>query len=217
MEDLKKSVLIKGDNIIGFTGRGVIPMTQEEFNALPPEKQLNGSYYITDGTDEIVISDNEISEKQLWSSKKISDEVAEVESKVDGLLDNSSTSETSTWSSSKIAQQINSATTIKYDNVINANATKETDWSLAQGESHFYGRLLQLDGHLGSKSSTFSFLLFVKANYDNPTTVYVTQLAGMDDDRTNIAHTTYFELGVSSSGNLTIKNKSAVAASYRFI
>lgn len=82
MEDLKKSVLIKGDNIIGFTGRGVIPMTQEEFNALPPEKQLNGSYYITDGTDEIVISDNEVSEKQLWSSKKISDEIAEVESKL---------------------------------------------------------------------------------------------------------------------------------------
>ena len=75
MEDLKKSVLIKGDNIIGFTGRGVIPMTQEEFNALPPEKQLNGSYYITDGTDEIVISDNEVSEKQLWSSQKIASEL----------------------------------------------------------------------------------------------------------------------------------------------
>jgi hypothetical protein len=75
MEDLKKSVLIKGDNIIGFTGRGVIPMTQEEFNALPTEKQLNGSYYITDGTDEIVISDNEVSEKQLWSSQKIATEL----------------------------------------------------------------------------------------------------------------------------------------------
>ena len=75
MEDLKKSVLIKGDNIIGFTGRGVIPMTQEEFNALPPEKQLNGSYYITDGTDEIVVSDNEISDGKLWSSQKIASEL----------------------------------------------------------------------------------------------------------------------------------------------
>ena len=75
MEDLKKSVLIKGDNIIGFTGRGVIPMTQEEFNALPPEKQLNGSYYITDGTDEIVVSDNEISDGKLWSSQKIATEL----------------------------------------------------------------------------------------------------------------------------------------------
>lgn len=75
MEDLKKSVLIKGDNIIGFTGRGVLPITQEEFNALPPEKQLNGSYYITDGTDEIVISDNEVSENQLWSSQKIASEL----------------------------------------------------------------------------------------------------------------------------------------------
>ena len=139
------------------------------------------------------------------------------EHQYDGKIVDTETNSVSTWSSSKIAQQINNATAIKYDNVINANATKETDWSLAQGESHFYGRLLQLDGHLGSKSSTFSFLLFVKANYDNPTTVYVTQLAGMDDDRTNIAHTTYFELGVSSSGNLTIKNKSAVVASYRFI
>jgi hypothetical protein len=146
----------------------------------------------------------------------IPDTATEIPITAPGVMDNQTSTE-STWSSSKIAQQINSATTIKYDNVINANATKETDWSLAQGESHFYGRLLQLDGHLGSKSSTFSFLLFVKANYDNPTTVYVTQLAGMDDDRTNIAHTTYFELGVSSSGNLTIKNKSAVAASYRFI
>lgn len=135
-----------------------------------------------------------------------------------GRIDDTSTgSTTSTWSSSMIASQINNAIAIKYNNVIGANATKETGWNLAQGESHFYGRLLQLDGHLGSKSSTFSFLLFVKANYDNPTTVYATQLAGMDDDRSNIAHTTYFELGVSSSGNLTITNKSAVAASYRFI
>lgn len=134
-----------------------------------------------------------------------------------GSIDDNTTAALKTWSSSMIASQINNATAIKYDNVINPNATKETGWSLAQGESHFYSRLLQLDGHLGSKSSTFSFLLFVKANYDNPTTVYVTQLAGMDDDRLNIAHTTYFELGVSSSGNLTIKNKSAVTASYRFI
>lgn len=136
---------------------------------------------------------------------------------VDNKINDSSTNTNSTWSSSMIASQINNATAIKRSDVIAANATKETGWNLAQGESHFYGRLLQLDGHLGSKSSTFSFLLFVKANYDNPTTVYVTQLAGMDDDRSNIGHTTYFELGVSSSGNLTIKNKSAVAASYRFI
>jgi len=107
MDNLRKGVIIKGGTCVGFTGRGVIPMTQEEFNALPPEKQLNGSYYITDGTDEIVISDNEVSEKQLWSSKKISDEVAEVKSKVDGLLDDSLSSETSTWSSSKIASEIN--------------------------------------------------------------------------------------------------------------
>lgn len=139
------------------------------------------------------------------------------EHQYDGRINDSATDTSSTWSSSMIASQISNATDIKRNDVIGANATKETGWNLAQGESHFYGRLLQLDGHLGSKSSTFSFLLFVKANYDNPTTVYVTQLAGMDDDRTNIAHTTYFELGVSSSGNLTIKNKSAVAASYRFI
>lgn len=138
------------------------------------------------------------------------------ESKYASISD-TSTDTTSTWSSSMIASQISNATAIKRSDVIAANATKETGWNLAQGESHFYGRLLQLDGHLGSKSSTFSFLLFVKANYDNPTTVYATQLAGMDDDRSNIAHTTYFELGVSSNGNLTIKNKSAVAASYRFI
>ena len=139
------------------------------------------------------------------------------EHQYDGKINDSATNTDSTWSSSMIASQINNATAIKRSDVIAANTIKETGWNLAQGESHFYGRLLQLDGHLGSKSSTFSFLLFVKANYDNPTTVYVTQLAGMDDDRSNIAHTTYFELGVSSSGNLTIKNKSAVAASYRFI
>lgn len=75
MDNLRKAILVKGDSAIGFTGRGVIPMTQEEFNALPSEKQLNGSYYITDGTDEIVISDNEVSEKQLWSSQKIATEL----------------------------------------------------------------------------------------------------------------------------------------------
>lgn len=132
-------------------------------------------------------------------------------------VDDNQTSTESTWSSSKIASQISNAIAIKRNDVIGANATKDTGWLLAQGESHIYGRLLQLDGHLGSKSSTFSFLLFVKANYDSPTTVYTTQLAGMDDDRSNIAHTTYFELGVSSNGTLTIKNKSAVTASYRFI
>jgi hypothetical protein len=146
----------------------------------------------------------------------IPDTATEIPITAPGVMDNQISTE-STWSSSKIASEIDNAIAIKYDNAINPNATKETGWSLAQGESHFYGRLLQLDGHLGSKSSTFSFLLFVKANYDNPTTVYATQLAGMDDDRSSIAHTTYFELGVSSSGNLTIKNKSAVTASYRFI
>lgn len=75
MDNLRKGVIIKGGTCVGFTGRGVIPMTQEEFNALPLEKQLNGSYYITDGTDEIVISDNEVSEKQLWSSQKIATEL----------------------------------------------------------------------------------------------------------------------------------------------
>lgn len=151
-------------------------------------------------------------------TNEVTDQIIEyVEGEIDGLIDNTTSSETSTWSSSMIASQINNATAIKRSDVIAANATKETGWNLVQEESHFYGRLLQLDGHLGSKSSTFSFLLFVKANYDNPTTVYATQLAGMDDDRSNIAHTTYFELGVSSDGNLTIKNKSAVAASYRFI
>ena len=148
----------------------------------------------------------------------VSDDVVDyVDNKVDELISDTTTNTNSTWSSNMIASQINNATAIKYNNVIGVSATKETDWNLAQGESHFYGRLLQLDGHLGSKSSTFSFLLFVKANYDNPITVYVTQLAGMDDDRSNISHTTYFELGVSSSGNLTITNKSAVVASYRFI
>lgn len=137
--------------------------------------------------------------------------------RLDGKINDSTTNTTSTWSSSQIASRISNATAIKYKGVINATSTTDTGWSLSQGESHFYGRLLQLDGHLGSKSLTFSFLLFVKANYDKPTTVYVTQLAGMDDDRSNIAHTTYFELGVSSNETLTIKNKSAVVASYRFI
>lgn len=75
MDNLRKAILVKGNSAIGFTGRGVIPMTQEEFNALPTEKQLNGSYYITDGTDEIVVSDNEISDGKLWSSQKIATEL----------------------------------------------------------------------------------------------------------------------------------------------
>lgn len=132
----------------------------------------------------------------------------------DGIrIDDTTSSTTSTYSSAKI-NELNAIG--RYD-VIFPNETKETGLNLAQGESHFYGRLLQLDGHLGSGNLTLSFLLFVKADYDNPTTVYATQLAGMGINGSNIAHTTYFELGVSSSGNLTIKNNNYVTASYRFI
>lgn len=132
----------------------------------------------------------------------------------DGIrIDDTTSSTTSTYSSAKI----NELNAIGCYDVIFPNETKETGLNLAQGESNFYGRLLQLDGHLGSGNLTLSFLLFVKADYDNPTTVYATQLAGMGINGSNIAHTTYFELGVSSSGNLTIKNNNYVTASYRFI
>lgn len=134
-----------------------------------------------------------------------------------GRIDDTSTgSTTSTWSSSKIASQISNATAIKYTNRINGNATVDTGWSLSQTENHFYGRLLQLDGHEGSGMTSYSFLLFVKANYNQPTKVICKQIAGMYEDY-DMDYTRFFELGVSSNGNLTITNKSAVTASYRFI
>ena len=101
----------------GGGGASYITLSQEEYDVLSDEEKVNGSEYrtydtghiyklgIEYGKDSVQISDNETVEDKTWSSKKTSDEIAKVESKVDGLLDNSSTSTTSTWSSSKIAQQ----------------------------------------------------------------------------------------------------------------
>lgn len=196
-----------------------VECTFEEYKQMETDGTVESDvdYIITTNESGTLLSDLDTNhgDSEISTYEVIETLKSDVDKKAE-ILD-SEKNDVNTWSSSMIASQISNATDIKRNDVIGANATKETGWNLAQGESHFYGRLLQLDGHLGSKSSTFSFLLFVKANYDSPTTVYVTQLAGMDDDRSNIAHTTYFELGVSSSGNLTITNKSAVTASYRFI
>lgn len=129
----------------------------------------------------------------------------------------SQTSEKTTWSSNKISSQISSATKIRYTALIPSRGAVDSGISLAQRESHFYGRLIQLDGHRGVGATTLSFLLFIKANYDNPQEIFVTQLAGMDDDRKNISYETFFSLGVSDHESLIITNKTEVAASYRII
>ena len=100
--------------------------------------------------------------------------------------------------------------------IIEESSTVDTGFSLAQGESSFYGRLLQIDGHMSDNATTMSFLIFVKANYNNPTSVYATQIAGLYDTG-NYTYNNYFDLGVSSNGTLTIKNKTSIVARYRFI
>lgn len=127
------------------------------------------------------------------------------------------TSAKTTWSSNKISSQISSANEIRYTALIPPLEPVDSGISLAQKESHFYGRLIQLDGNRGSGATTLSFLLFIKANYDNPQEVFVTQLAGMDDDRKNISYETFFSLGVSDHETLIITNKTGVMASYRLI
>lgn len=87
---------------------GVSPTVEEtEDGHTVKVEDANGlqQFEVLNGKDGVQIDDETTSTDTVWSSKKTSDEIAEVESKVDGLLDNSSTSETSTWSSSKVAQQ----------------------------------------------------------------------------------------------------------------
>nr|DAU19775.1 MAG TPA: hypothetical protein [Caudoviricetes sp.] len=126
------------------------------------------------------------------------------------------TSLQTTWSSSKIVSKIESSTKIKYTSIIAPKATIDTGLSLAQKESHFYGRLLQLDGHEGAGATSYSLLLFVKANYNQPSKVVCKQLAGLYEDY-DINYTRFFELGLSATDTLTITNKSNVTASFRFI
>ena len=137
----------------------------------------------------------------------------EVKGYVDGKIDDTTISDTKTWSSSKIYSSI---TEPQPGPIIEKLSTVDTGFSLEQRESSFYGRLLQIDGHLSSNAVTMSFLIFVKSNFDNPTSVYATQIAGLFNISDDI-YTKYFDLGVSSNGTLTIKNKTEVIARYRFI
>ena len=137
----------------------------------------------------------------------------DVKEYVDSKIDDTTKSDTKTWSSSKIYSSI---TEPQPGPLIKASSTVDTGFSLAQGESSFYGRLLQIDGHMSANAETMSFLIFVKANYNNPTSVYATQIAGLYDTG-NGTYTDYFDLGVSSNGTLTIKNKTSIVARYRFI
>lgn len=130
-----------------------------------------------------------------------------------GSIDDSTTALLKTWSSSKIVDYLN---TPHYTGLINANATVDTGWSLSQGESRRFGRLLQLDGHEGNGNMSYSFIIFVKANHSNATEVVCKQIVGIyqDDDA---VYTKYFTLGISDNKTLTITSKSGVQASYRFI
>ena len=142
------------------------------------------------------------------------DGIGDVKGYVDGKIDDTTKSDTKTWSSSKIYSSI---TEPQPGPIIEESSTVDTGFSLAQGEGSFYGRLLQIDGHISNNASTMSFLIFVKANYDNPTSVYATQIAGLYDTTNNTTYTSYFDLGVSNNGTLTIKNKTLIIARYRFI
>ena len=93
----------------GGGGSTAITITQEEYDALDPQEQLEGEFYCYDsgrhfrngveyGKDGVQISDNETVEDKTWSSKKTSDEI-------DALISDAS-STTSTYSSAKIDEKI---------------------------------------------------------------------------------------------------------------
>ena len=103
-----------------------------------------------------------------------------------------------------------------YTGLINAYKTVDTGWSLEQGESRRFGRLLQLDGHEGNGNMSYSFIIFVKANHSNATEVVCKQIVGMYQDY-DAVYTKYFTLGIYDNKTLTITSKSGVQASYRFI
>lgn len=130
-----------------------------------------------------------------------------------GSIDDSTTALLKTWSSSKIVDYLNSP---RYTGLISGNATVDTGWSLEQKESHKFGRLLQLDGHEGQGALSYSFIVFVKANFNNATKVICKQIVGMYEDY-DMEYTRFFELGISANKTLTIKNKSTVQTSYKFI
>ena len=87
------------DGLIGGNGTAlnIQTLTQEEYDALDPQEQLEGEFYCYDsgrhfrngveyGKDGVQISDNETVEDKTWSSKKTSDEIAEVETELNAKL-----------------------------------------------------------------------------------------------------------------------------------
>ena len=82
----------------GGGGSTATTLTQEEYDALDPQEQLEGEFYCYDsgrhfrngveyGKDSVQISDNETVENKTWSSQKTSSKIAEVETELKGNIE----------------------------------------------------------------------------------------------------------------------------------
>ena len=164
----------------------------------------------------IGVDDVTLTKEDLTTLKNIPVEVEEVKNKVDGIISDSSTSTTSTWSSSKITEYVaeNAAPTYSGTVIptsITSGATVTTDWDISSaGENADYGRLLMLNSKDGS------FLLYVKGNLGNTSTMPTPTVISSIGNSQSASWSSSFELSISS-GKLRIKNKSGAVASWRFV
>ena len=137
-------------------------------------------------------------------------------SKVGGIISDSTTSTTSTWSSSKIESYVEEKAAPTYSGTVVPtrlanDSSVTTDWNISSaGENADYGRLLMLN----SKDGTF--LLYVKGNLGNTSTVPTPTVISSIGNSQSASWSSSFELSVSS-GKLRIKNKSGSVGSWRFV
>lgn len=76
----KTGFIIRNGVCIGMNEKIGTTLSQEAYDALSDEKKNDGTiYFIPDGDGEIGIQDTIVSENSVWSSQKVSDEIAEVE------------------------------------------------------------------------------------------------------------------------------------------
>ena len=97
-EDNLQNLFNNGELSGGGGGSTATTLTQEEYDALDPQEQLEGEFYcynsgrhfrngVEYGKDGVQISDNETVEDKTWSSQKTSSKIAEVETELGEKVD----------------------------------------------------------------------------------------------------------------------------------
>lgn len=78
---------IRNGRVSGLQEKMGVTLSQEAYDALSEEKKNDGTiYFIPDGDGEIGIQDTIVSENSVWSSQKVSGEIAEVETELNAKL-----------------------------------------------------------------------------------------------------------------------------------